>query len=111
MTSPKIAALIRASRPAWVRVFLVWSDVEPTQGAYSAGWIQLYQNFFASLPAATSVDVDVVGAPAWANGGSTSLSAPPVNASQYAGFLNYLVNTFHGRVAAWEIWNEEASPN
>jgi len=111
MASGKIAADIRASRPAWVRVFLVWSYVEPTQGNYSASWIQVYQRFFASLPAATQIDVDVVGAPSWANGGSSSSAAPPVNASDYAGFLNYLVNTFHGRVKAWEIWNEEGTPN
>jgi hypothetical protein len=109
--SGKVAAAIRASRPAWVRVFLQWSDIEPTQGNYSAPWIQTYQRFFASLPAATKIDIDVVGAPAWANGGSDSIAAPPVNDADFAGFLNYLVNTFHGRVAAWEIWNEEASPN
>jgi hypothetical protein len=109
LTSPKIAADIRASKPTWVRVFLVWSYVEPTRGNYAANWIQLYQHFFASLPAATKVDVDVVGTPGWANGGATSISAPPTNASDYAGFLNYLVNAFHKRVTAWEIWNEESA--
>jgi len=109
MTSPKVLADIRASNPAWVRVFLQWSDIEPQQGDYSLNWIQLYQRFFAALPADTHVDVDVVGAPAWANGGSSSISAPPVNPGDYAGFLNYLVNAFQGRVAAWEIWNEEAT--
>ncbi len=109
MTSPKVIDLLRASRPAWVRVFLQWSDVEPAQGQYALNWIQLYQHFFASLPAATQVDVDVVGAPAWANGGSTSIAAPPLDPSAYAGFVNYLVNAFGGRVAAWEIWNEESS--
>ncbi len=108
-TSGKVAAAIRASRPAWVRVFLVWSDIEPQQGTYDGGWIQLYQKFFASLPAATKIDIDVVGTPGWANGGSTSLAAPPLNDADYAGFLNYIVNAFHGRVAAWEIWNEESS--
>ncbi len=108
-TSPKVAAAIRASKPAWVRVFLVWGDVEPSQGSYSGGWISLYQHFFASLPARTKIDVDVVGTPAWANGGSSSIATPPVNDSDYASLMNYLVNAFHGRVAAWEIWNEENS--
>jgi len=109
MTSPKVAADIRATNPAWVRVFLQWSDIEPQQGNYSSNWIQLYQRFFASLPTDTQIDVDVVGAPGWANGGSSSISAPPVNPGDYAGFMNYLVNAFQGRVAAWEIWNEEAT--
>jgi hypothetical protein len=111
MASGKVAAAIRASRPAWVRVFLQWSDIEPTQGNYDASWIQVYQRFFAAIPAATKVDIDVVGAPAWANGGSSSIAAPPLNDADFAGFMNYIVNTFHGRVAAWEIWNEEASPD
>ena len=47
------------------------------------------------------------GSPAWANGGSTDVATPPTNDADYAGFVNYLVNAFHGRVTAWEIWNEE----
>jgi hypothetical protein len=109
MSSPKIASLIAQSKPGWIRLFLVWSDFEPAQGSYSPGWMALYQKFIASLPASVKIDIDVVGAPAWANGGSTAVNAPPTNASDYAGFLNYIVNAFHGRVTSWEIWNEEDS--
>jgi hypothetical protein len=110
-SNPKAMAAIRASKPAWVRVFLVWSVIEPARGTYVTQQLQPYQHFFASLPAGTKIDVDVVGAPAWANGGSTSIAAPPVSDADYAGFLSYLVGAFHRRVNAWEIWNEEASPN
>jgi hypothetical protein len=110
-SAPKVTAALRASRPAWVRVFIVWSVIEPQRGVYVTQQVQTYQHFFNSLPAGTKVDVDVVGSPAWANGGSSSIAAPPVNDADYATFLSYLVNAFHGRVNAWEIWNEEASPN
>jgi hypothetical protein len=110
-SAPKVTAALRASKPAWVRVFMVWSVLEPQRGTYYTQQIQTYQHFFSSLPAGTKVDVDVVGSPAWANGGSSSIAAPPVNDSDYAAFLKHLVNAFHGRVSAWEIWNEEASPN
>jgi hypothetical protein len=110
-SAPKVTAALRASKPAWVRVFMVWSVLEPQQGVYYTQQIQQYQHFFKSLPAGTKVDVDVVGSPAWANGGSSSIATPPLNDADYGSFVSYLVNAFHGRVNAWEIWNEEASPN
>jgi hypothetical protein len=110
-SAPKVTAALRASKPAWVRVFIVWGVIEPQPGVYVTQQIQTYQQFFDSLPAGTKVDADVVGTPAWANGGSSSIATPPVNDSAYATFLKHLVNAFHGRVNAWEIWNEEASPN
>ena len=106
--SPAVIAALRASRPAWVRVFVGWHGIEPTQGAYNTAEIADYQHFFAALPAGTKIDVDVVGSPAWANGGSSDPAhAADRTTADYAGFLNYLANAFHGRVDAWEIWNEE----
>lgn len=106
-TNPKVAAAIRATKPAWVRVFLGWNGVEPAQGQYNLGYIENYQHFFAELPRGTKIDVDVEGTPPWAAGGATATNTPPTDDSSFAGFLNYLVNAFHGRVNAWEIWNEE----
>ena len=105
--SPKVRAAIHASRPGWVRVFIGWNGIEPQQGVYNTAEIQNYQRFFAALPAGTKIDVDVEGTPPWAAGGSTDLRSPPANNADYAGFVNYLANAFHGRVTAWEIWNEE----
>ena len=106
-TSPKVRAAIRASRPAWVRVFIGWDGIEPQQGVYNTAEIQNYQKFFAALPAGTKIDVDVEGSPPWAADGSSNPATAPANDANYAGFVNYLVNAFHGRVTAWEIWNEE----
>jgi hypothetical protein len=109
-SAPKALAAIRESRPAWVRVFLPWDDVEPTQGSYLPGWISTYQHFFDAVPKGTKIDVDVVGTPAWANGGAGT-AAPPSDPNTFAQYVNHLVTAFHGRVNAWEIWNEESSPN
>jgi len=105
--SPAVIAALRASKPAWVRVFVGWQGIEPTQGVYNTAEIADYAHFFAALPAKTKIDVDVVGSPAWANGGSSDPRTPPANDDDYAAFLNYLANAFHGDVNAWEIWNEE----
>ena len=108
-SSPKSLAAIRASRPAWVRVFLEWSVLEPTPGTYDLWQIHLYHKFFAALPAGTKVDVDIESTPAWASGGSGSSTAPPTDDSTFAGFVSHLAKVFHGQVDAWEIWNEESS--
>jgi hypothetical protein len=104
---PQVLAALRESKPAWVRVFLGWNGLEPAQGAYNSAEIANYLQFFDALPADTKIDVDVSGSPAWANGGSSDTATPPVNDADYAGFVNYLVNAFDGRVTGWEIWNEE----
>jgi hypothetical protein len=90
-----------------VRVFIGWDGIEPQQGVYNTAEIQNYQKFFAALPAGTKIDVDVEGSPPWAADGSNNPATAPANDANYAGFVNYLVNAFHGRVTAWEIWNEE----
>jgi hypothetical protein len=105
--SASVINAIRKSKPAWVRVFLGWNGLEPSQGGYNTAEIANYAQFFDKLPKGTKIDVDVWGSPAWANGGSGVVATPPTNPADYAGFVNYLVNAFHGRVAAWEIWNEE----
>ena len=105
--SPAVIAALRASKPAWVRVFVGWQGIEPTQGVYNTAEIADYLHFFDALPAKTKIDVDVVGSPAWANGGSSDPRTPPANDADYAAFLNYLATAFHGKVNAWEIWNEE----
>ena len=110
MSSPKALAAVRASRPAWVRVFLEWSVLEPTAGTYDVWQVHLYNKYFAELPKGTKVDIDIESTPSWASG-SSSPAAPPTDDSTFAAFMSHLVNAFHGRVDAWEIWNEESSPN
>src|SRR5665213_2695443 len=105
--NPKVIAALHASKPAWVRLFVGWPGLEPGRGGYNSAEIAGYQHFLASLPPRSKVDIDVLGTPAWAAGGSSDQRTPPVNAADYAGFLNYLANAFRGHVAAWEIWNEE----
>lgn len=107
--APKALAAIRASRPAWVRVFIGWNVMEPQPGVYNVGWIKVFRDFFNALPRGTKIDADVEGTPPWAAGGSTSTATPPTDDSTYAAFLSHLVTAFHGRVDAWELWNEEPS--
>jgi hypothetical protein len=104
----QLESLITALHPAWVRVFVNWASIEPSRGNYSAGQIGAYQALFASLPAGTKVDVDIVVTPGWASG-TSSPASPPANDQDFSSAVNYLANAFGPRVTAWEIWNEEDS--
>jgi hypothetical protein len=107
----KLESLIGELHPGWVRVFLNWDQIEPAPGSYTTSQIAAYKAFFAALPAGTKVDIDVVGSPAWANGGSSNSATPPVNDQTFAAFMNYLANTFGTSVTAYEIWNEPDDPS
>jgi Bacterial Ig domain len=90
----------------WVRVFAPWKFFEPSQGVHASNWLWPYDQMLSSLPRGTHVILDVVGAPAWETGTSAG-NAPPRSDADYASLLHFLAQRWAGRVAAYEIWNEE----
>jgi hypothetical protein len=92
----------------WVRVFATWPDIEPERGVFAANWLASYESLFHALPAGTKVIVDVVDTPSWETGSSDE-HAPPANPQEYAAFVGALAQRWAGKVAAFEIWNEEDS--
>jgi Cellulase (glycosyl hydrolase family 5) len=104
--SPGQAATVRTLGAHWVRVFATWPDLEPARGSYAENWFAYYENLFASLPRGTKVIVDVVEAPSWETGSSNARTAP-ANPTDFGAFVGVLAQRWRGRVAAYEIWNEE----
>ncbi len=90
----------------WVRLFATWSDLEPEHGSYSTFWLEYYEKTISALPAGTKVIIDVVDTPSWETGSSNDLT-PPANPQEYAALLGMLAHRYAGKVAAYEIWNEE----
>jgi hypothetical protein len=99
---------IRTLGTHWVREFATWPDLEPGRGVFASNWEAKYEQLFAALPPGSKVIIDMVGAPRWENGSSNPHSAP-ANPNDYATFLGTLARRWAGRVAAYEIWNEEDS--
>jgi hypothetical protein len=97
---------VKALGAHWVRVFADWPDLEPAPGVFSSNWLYTYEQLFRSLPAGTKVLVDVVDTPQWETG-SSDPHTPPANPADYAAFAGGLAQRWAGRVAAYEIWNEE----
>jgi hypothetical protein len=103
--SPGAVEQANALGAKWVRVFVPWGDIEPARGHQAQNWLAEYDRLLASLPKGGHAIFDVVGAPAWENGAGGS--APPANPAEYAALLHFLAQRWAGRVAAYEIWNEE----
>jgi hypothetical protein len=99
---------IRELGTHWVREFATWPDLEPGRGVFASNWEAKYEQLFAALPPGSKVILDMVGTPGWENGSSNPHSAP-ANPNDYAAFLGTLARRWAGRVAAYEIWNEEDS--
>ena len=79
-----------------------------TPAPVSAQVLASYEQLFAQYPAGTKLILDVVNSPRWENG-STNPHSAPANPYDYAAFLGTLARRWAGRVAAYEIWNEEDS--
>ncbi|HEY2632056.1 MAG TPA: hypothetical protein VGI26_06725 [Solirubrobacteraceae bacterium] len=102
-------ALIAGLGVGWVRSFISWRAFEPSRGHIDQGQLSWLETEIGNLPAGTKVILDVVDAPQWASG-STNQLIPPRDANDYGHFVGAMAKHFGGRVAAWEIWNEEDAP-
>ncbi len=104
--APANIAEAQALGAGWVRVFVTWPDIEPARGVHSAFWLAQYDRLLASLPKGTHAILDFVDTPSWESG-SAAPNAPPSDPADYAGILHFLAQRWAGKVAAYEIWNEE----
>jgi hypothetical protein len=111
LNSLEPAALAQATALGahWVRVFAPWPDLEPSPGVHSAFWLGQYDRLLNALPKGDHAIVDFVDTPSWESG-SAAPNTPPSNPADYAGALEYLAGQWKGKVAAYEIWNEEDAP-
>jgi hypothetical protein len=101
---------VRTLGTHWVRMFAPWPDLQPARGVFAPNWLASYERVFSGLPSGTKVIIDVVDTPRWETGSSDE-HMPPANRDDYAAFLGALARRWAGRVAAYEIWNEEDSPS
>jgi hypothetical protein len=88
----------------WVRVWALWSDLEPAPGQYTEHLIgQLNDKVDALEARGIKVLVVVHHSPAWAGGGTT-----PPDPGRFARFMAHMAQRVPN-VDAWELWNEPDS--
>ncbi|MCC6613561.1 MAG: LysM peptidoglycan-binding domain-containing protein [Anaerolineae bacterium] len=88
---------------SWVKVEVLWHDVEPEPGEYA--FDQLDAVVDALAQSELHILFTVWAAPDWARS-SAEENGPPDDFSAYAGFVRLLADRYSGRVDAYEIWSE-----
>jgi hypothetical protein len=87
------------------RIMLPWAGIQPAADAWDWGQADTMIN------AANARGIAVVGllnsTPGWATGGGPALSSPPADPNTFATFAGTVASHFAGRIAAYEVWNEE----
>jgi hypothetical protein len=85
----------------WVRQQVVWADFQPTPNRIK--WDRLDPVVNAAQANGVKLILSVVRSPAWAgkDGGM------PDDKFTFAGFLYQLAKRYQGKVAAYEVWNEQ----
>jgi len=91
----------------WVKQQVEWHRHEGSQGAYDFGGLDTLVN--QANAAGVNVMFSVVKAPGWARPGNTdhSVEGPPADPATFANFMGAMAAHFKGRVAAYEVWNEQ----
>jgi hypothetical protein len=90
----------------WVRSFAPWNSYEPARGQLNQPLARALEEGIAGLPGGTKAILDLVDTPQWESG-SSNPNTPPRNPADYGRFAGAMAKRFAGKVAAWEIWNEE----
>jgi hypothetical protein len=97
-------AAMRDAGAAWLRCDFAWYDLERSQGSWD------FAGTDAVVAQAEARGVEVLGilgtSPGWANGGN-AWNYPPTDIDAWKTYVNTVASRYAGRVAAWEIWNEE----
>ncbi len=104
--SPQSVSQVAGLGVGWVRAFVPWNLFEPNRGHLNEPEIGALETGLAGLPKGTKVILDVVDTPEWESGSSNPVM-PPRDPADYARFAGTMAKRFAGRVAAWEVWNEE----
>ena len=90
----------------WVKYQTRWEEFEPRQGEIDWTFLDMVVN--GAQEANVKLLLSVVTAPAWSRPGADhSVDGPPTDPQTYANFVSQLATRYKGRVAAYEIWNEQ----
>ena len=99
-------AATQAIGSRWSRIHVQWREAEPQPGRLDEWWMAEYEEVIdRSLAAGQRVVVMIYNAPAWASGSAERNT--PRRASDFASFAQRLATRFRGKVAGYEVWNEQ----
>jgi polysaccharide biosynthesis protein PslG len=87
------------------RIMFPWAGIQPSPDAWDWGQADVIVN--AANARGIAVVALLNSTPGWATGGGPAITAPPATPESYGAFAGAFASHFAGRVAAYEIWNEQ----
>ena len=104
-TMDRLLSETSAAGAGWVRMDFAWPDVESTRDVWNFSLTDL------AVQKAGQHGVKILGilggTPPWANGGNPFFGVPPTDMEAWRTYVSTVCARYRGKVAAWEIWNEE----
>lgn len=91
----------------WAKVQIRWKDHEPAPGAIKWSWFD--ETVSRAQARGVKLLFSVTTAPDWTRpaGADLSINGPPSSPEPLARLLGAIASRYKGRVAAYEIWNEQ----
>lgn len=101
----RVLTLSKNAGVNWIRQQIAWQDLHDASGAIY--WGELDQIVNDANNAGVNLLISVVRSPAWAtdNGGHGLPSRR--HFSTFASFMGQMAERYHGKVQAYQIWNEQ----
>ncbi|MDQ6601410.1 MAG: glycoside hydrolase family 5 protein [Chloroflexota bacterium] len=88
----------------WIRQQVRWSSYEPAKGQFGNNYVaQLDALINAAAAKGVNVMLSPVSSPDWVGAGG----GLPKNPQDFADFIGFMANRYKGKVAAYEVWNEQ----
>lgn len=98
----RIMNIVRDLDFTWVKQQVEWKDTENPKGTHY--WDEIDNIVNSALSRNSKVMLTVVKAPNWATDG---FNGYPKDPQDFGDFMKAMAAHFKGRVAAYELWNEE----
>jgi polysaccharide biosynthesis protein PslG len=87
------------------RIMMPWAGIQPGPDAWDWGQADLMVG--AANARGIAVTALLNSTPGWATGGGEAIASPPASADTFGTFAGTVADHFAGRIAAYELWNEE----
>jgi hypothetical protein len=99
---------VREAGFGWIRIQLIWRDVEPNKGQYNFEGLD-YQ-IDAAYGAGNNILLSVLKSPDWADPVAVSrgrAGSLPEDQEAFGALMRRVADRYVGKVQAYEIWNEQ----
>ncbi len=100
---------VQEAKFGWVRQQVRWSSIETSKGQFGTNYVVQLDAFVkAANDKGLNILLSPESSPAWTGSSqSNGVGGLPPNPQDFADFLGFLADRYKGKVAAYEMWNEE----